>query len=291
MDARFPHALRGIALMVLAVTLFGCLDSLSKYLIGSYPAPAIVWQRFLLQTLAMVALFGPTMRMTLVRTVSPGLQLLRAFMLASSSVIFVTSLRYMDLATVTSIVFIAPILVALIGGPLLGEKVGMRTWLALAGGFTGVLLIVRPGGGAFGWYTLLPIACACFVAGYQILTRKLAGRDSPITTLFYPGVIAVVLVPIAFPGSFYVLPRELPHILAFVTIGLFGAAGHFLLIRAHADAPATMLAPFGYSQLLVALFLGWIAFGQLPDGIALAGMALIASAGVGLVIASRPRAT
>lgn len=273
--------------MVLATTVFGCLDSLSKYLTGSYPAPAIVWQRFALQTLVMMALFMPRMGLSLVKTASPGLQLLRGFLLASSSVLFVTALRYMPLAIVTSIVFVAPIIVALAGGPLLGEKVSLRTWLALAGGFTGVLLIVRPGGGAFGWYTALPLCCACFVAGYQLLTRKLAGRDSPITTLFYPGVIAVVLMPVAFPGSFYALPTELPHVAAFITTGFLGAVGHFLLIRAHAHAPATMLAPFGYSQLVVALLIGWLAFSQLPDGIALAGIALIAASGLGLVIASR----
>ena len=287
MDARPAHAIRGILLMVLATATFGCLDATSKYLSEHYPAPAVVWQRFVLQTLVMMALFMPRMGLALVKTASPWLQVLRGLCLAISSVVFVISLLYMQLAVVTSLVFIAPILVALIGAPLLGERVSLRTWLALAGGFTGVLLIVRPGGAAFGWYVFLPLACATMVAGYQILTRKLAGRDHPITTLFYPGVIAIVLIPAAFPDAFFVFPVALPHAAGFVAIGALGAIGHFLLIRAHAHAPATLLAPFGYTQLLVALLLGWIFFSQIPDGLAIGGIALIAASGLGLVLASR----
>ncbi|MGQ0650989.1 MAG: DMT family transporter [Betaproteobacteria bacterium] len=288
MDPRFPHALRGIGLMVLATATFGFLDSTSKYLSDHYPAPAVVWQRFVLQTLVMMAIFMPGMGLSLVKTGSFGLQVLRGLCLACSSVAFVIALRYMHLAVVTSIVFIAPILVALAGAPLLGERAGLRTWLALAGGFTGVLLIVRPGGAAFGWHVFLPLFCALGVATYQLLTRKLAGHANPITMLFYPGVIAIVLIPIAFPGDFVVLPKALPHALALVAIGILGAVGHFLLIRAHAHAPATLLSPFGYTQLVVALLLGWLLFGQLPDGLALAGIALIAASGLGLVLASRP---
>jgi drug/metabolite transporter (DMT)-like permease len=131
-----------------------------------------------------------------------------------------------------------------------------------------------------------PLLCAVGVAGYQILTRKLAGHDNPITTLFFPGLIAIILVPAIFPGSFFVVPSELPHGLALFAAGTLGAIGHFLLIRAHHHAPATMLAPFGYAQLVVALVLGWLLFAQLPDGVALAGIALIAGSGLGLILAS-----
>jgi drug/metabolite transporter (DMT)-like permease len=188
---------------------------------------------------------------------------------------------------VASIVFLAPIIVALAGGPLLGERVGARTWLALAGGFSGVLLIIRPGGGAFTWWTLLPLACAFMFAGYQILTRKLAARrDDPITTLFLPGLIACFVVPPVFPGAFQI-PTTPLHAAMLGAIGVLGAVGHFMLIRAHAHAPATLLAPFGYTQLLVVLTLGWLVFDQLPDAVALTGIALIAGSGLGLILASR----
>jgi drug/metabolite transporter (DMT)-like permease len=288
-DPRYPHAARGIGLMLLAVSTFACLDSTSKYLGEHYPAPAVVWLRSVLQTLVMMAVFAPRMGLGLVRTSSLGLQALRGILLTGSSMLFVVALGYMQLAVVTSIVFLAPIFVALAAGPLLGERVAPRTWFALAGGFTGALLIVRPGGAAFDWYVVLPLVCALSVAGYQVLTRKLAGHDHPITTLFLPGLLACVLIPVVFPGSFYVVPTELPHAAAFIAIGIFGSVGHFLLIRAHAHAPATILAPFNYVQIPIVLIIGWLIFAKLPDGIALTGIALIVASGLGLILASRNR--
>src|SRR5688572_6188730 len=272
--------------MLLATACFGCLDTLSKYLVAHYPAAALVWLRYVLQTLVMMAIFLPRMGLRLVRTSSPGLQIVRGLTLVVSSVVFVIALLHMQIAEVASIVFLAPIIVALAGGPLLGERVSARTWLALAGGFTGVLLIIRPGGGAFTWWALLPLACAFLFAGYQILTRKLAGRDDPITTLFFPGLIACFVVPPLFPGAF-VVPTVPLHAAMLAGVGILGAVGHFLLIRAHSLAPATLLAPFGYTQLLVVLTLGWLVFDQIPDGIALTGIALVAGSGLGLIIASR----
>ena len=151
--------------MLLATACFGCLDTLSKYLVAHYPAAALVWLRYVLQTLVMMAIFLPRMGLRLVRTSSPGLQFVRGLTLVVSSVVFVIALLHMQIAEVASIVFLAPIIVALAGGPLLGERVSARTWLALAGGFTGVLLIIRPGGGAFTWWALLPLACAFLFAG------------------------------------------------------------------------------------------------------------------------------
>jgi drug/metabolite transporter (DMT)-like permease len=273
--------------MVLATCAFGCLDTLSKLLVAHYPAPALVWLRYLLQTLVMAAIFLPRIGLRLVRTSSIGLQALRGLLLIGASVLFVAALAHMQVAEAASIAFLAPIIVALAGGPLLGEHVAARTWLALAGGFTGVLLIIRPGGESFSWYYLMPLACAFCFAGYQILTRRLAGHDDPITTLFYPGLVACIGVPAAFPGSAFAMPVGAVHAAMLVAIGLLGAVGHFFLIRAHALAPATLLAPFGYAQLVVVLILGWAVFGQLPDRLALTGMALVAGSGLALVLSSR----
>jgi drug/metabolite transporter (DMT)-like permease len=286
-DPRYPHAGRGILLILLATCCFGCLDTMSKYLVAHYPASALVWLRYVLQTIVMAAIFLPRMGLRLVRTSSPGLQILRGLTLVLSSVVFVVALRYMPIAAVASIVFLAPIIVAVAGGPLLGERVSTRTWLALAGGFTGVLLIIRPGGDAFTWWAFLPLGCAFMFATYQILTRKLAGRDDPITTLFIPGVIAVLVIPPVFPGSITGLPTVPLHLAMLVAIGVLGAVGHFLLIRAHALAPATLLSPFGYGQLLVILVLGFVVFGEIPDALAFTGILLIASAGLALVLANR----
>ena len=276
-------------LILLATGCFGCLDTMSKILVAHYPASSLVWLRYVLQTIVMAAIFLPRMGLRLVRTSSPGLQLLRGLMLVLSSVVFVVALRHMPIAAVASIVFLAPIIVAVAGGPLLGERVSARTWFALAGGFTGVLLIIRPGGSAFTWWALLPLGCAFMFAGYQLLTRKLAGHDDPITTLFIPGLVAVFAIPPVFHDAVAGVPSQPLHLVLLVAIGVLGAVGHFLLIRAHHDAPATLLAPFGYTQLLVILVLGVAVFGEIPDAPALLGIVLIAGSGLALVLTSRRR--
>jgi drug/metabolite transporter (DMT)-like permease len=286
LNPRYPHALRGIGLMVLAVSTFTCLDTTSKYLSQHYPVPAIVWVRYVVHMVLMLAVLAPRMGMGLVRTANLRLQIIRGVVLTASSLVFLSALRLMPLAEAASIAFMTPIIIAVLAGPVLNEKVGGRTWLALAAGFAGVLLIVRPGGGLFTWAALLPLASAFMMAVYQMLTSKLAGRDAPLTTLFYPAVIGTVLVPIAFPHQL-ALPAGPLDAGLFVLIGVLGGLGHFFLIRAHDYAPTSTLSPFMYVQLLTAVLLGWLVFGQLPDAVSAVGMATIAASGLLLILGHR----
>ena len=272
--------------MVLAVSTFTCLDTTSKYLAQHYPVPGIVFVRYIVQMLLMVVVLAPRMGMGLVRTSNPRLQVIRGVILTLSSLAFLTALAHMPLAEAASIAFMTPIIVAVLAGPLLKESVGGRTWIALAGGFTGVLLIIRPGTGFFTWAALLPLLSALFMAFYQMLTSRLAGRDAPLTTLFYPALIGTALVPVIFPHEL-VMPASFAHAGFFLLIGILGGFGHFLLIKAHHYAPASMLSPFMYAQLITALFLGWLVFGQLPDALAVVGMATIAASGLLLILAHR----
>jgi drug/metabolite transporter (DMT)-like permease len=286
LNPRYPHALRGIGLMVLAVSTFTCLDTTSKYLAQHYPVPAIVWVRYIVHMALMLAVLAPRMGMALVRTANLRLQIIRGVVLTASSLVFLSALRLMPLAEAASIAFMTPIIIAVLAGPVLNEKVGGRTWLALAAGFAGVLLIVRPGGGLFTWAALLPLASAFMMAVYQMLTSKLAGRDAPLTTLFYPAVIGTVLVPIVFPHQL-ALPAGPLDAGLFVLIGVLGGLGHFFLIRAHDYAPTSTLSPFMYAQLLTAVLLGWLVFGQLPDALSAVGMATIAASGLLLILGHR----
>jgi drug/metabolite transporter (DMT)-like permease len=200
--------------------------------------------------------------------------------------VFLSALSIMPLAEAASIAFMTPIIVAVLAGPVLGERVDARTWAALAGGFVGVLLIVRPGGGLFTPAALLPLASAFMMAVYQMLTSKLAGRDAPLTTLFYPALIGTALVPLVFPHQL-ALPSGGFHAALFVLIGVLGGLGHYFLIQAHHYAPTSTLSPFMYAQLLTAIGLGWLVFGQLPDAVALGGMATIAASGLLLILGHR----
>jgi len=252
LDARYPRARRGIVLMLLAVSVFGCVDTISKILVAHYPAPYIVWMRSVLQTVLMVALFAPRMGLRLVRSSRPGLQILRGVVLNASAVVFVVSLGRMPIAEAASIMFLAPVIVALAAGPLLGERLHPRTWIALGCGFSGVLLIIKPGSAVFTWVALLPLVCAFSVAA---------------------------------------LPTQPLHAALLAALGVLSAVGHFLLIKAHDLAPASTLAPFSYVQLLMVLAMGWLMFGELPDGLAFAGMALVAAAGLTVILLNRPRGT
>ena len=196
-------------------------------------------------------------------------------MLTAASLVFLMALSRMPLAEAASIAFMAPLIVAVLAGPLLRERVDARTWVALAAGFGGVLLIIRPGGALFTWAALLPLASAALMAAYQLLTARLAGRDGTFTTLFYPALFA--------------LPREPLHGAMFVALGALGGIGHFFLIRAHDYASASVLSPFIY-QLAAVLALGWFVFGHFPDGPALAGILTIAASGIALALGHRARA-
>jgi len=286
LNPAYPHALRGIGLMVLAVSTFTCLDTTSKYLSQYYPVPGIVLARYLVQMVLMIVVLTPRMGTGLVRTGHLRLQTIRGIVLAASSLVFLSALSLMPLAEAASIAFMTPIIVAVLAVPVLGERVDARTWLALAGGFAGVLLIVRPGGGLFTPAAPLPLASAFMMALYQMLTSKLAGRDAALTTLFYPALIGSVLVALVFPSQL-ALPASWFHVALFVLIGVLGGLGHYFLIQAHHFAPTSMLSPFMYAQLLTAIVLGWLVFGQLPDAVAFIGMAAIAASGLLLILRHR----
>jgi drug/metabolite transporter (DMT)-like permease len=272
--------------MLFAVSTFSCLDAIAKYLAALYAVPTIVWARYVFQMLLMVLLVGPRMGRGLLRTASLRLQVMRGAVLTTSSVLFLTALARMPLAEAASIAFMAPLFIAVLSGPVLHERVERRTWLALGAGFCGVLLIVRPGGALFTWVSLLPLASALMMALYQMMTRRLAARDAALTTLFYPALVGSIAVPLAFPASI-ALPGDPVHLALFCALGVLGGVGHFFLIRAHFHAPASVLGPFMYGQLLTALALGWLVFGQLPDGAAVLGMLIISASGLALAFSHR----
>ena len=280
------QALRGIGLMLAAVSMFSCLDAMSKYLAALYAVPTIVWARYVSQMLLMLAFLGPRLGRGLLRTANLRLQLLRGAVLTASSLLFLTALSRMPLAEAASIAFMAPLFIAVLSGPVLHERVEGRTWVALAFGFGGVLLIVRPGGGLFSLVSLLPLASAVMMAVYQLMTRRLAGRDASLTTLFYPALVGSIAVPLVFPVSMSV-PGNALHLAMFCALGVLGGIGHFFLIRAHFHAPPSVLGPFMYGQLVTAVVLGWLVFGQLPDGAALLGMLLITASGLALAFSHR----
>ncbi len=280
--------LAGILLLLSAVSCFTFLDTIAKHLVQTYPPMMVVWSRYFFHVLLMALLLAPRRGWALVKTARPDLQAVRGLLLGAASMFFFTSLSMMPLAEASSITQVTPILVTLLAVAWMGERAPPATWVALVASFVGVLLIVQPGSAVFTWGAVLPLGNALCFTFYQLLTRRLAHVDDGMTTLFLGGCAAAVLASAVVPFH-WVVPYTWFDAFLFVSIGAIGAFSHSLLVRAFHAAPASTLAPFSYFQVFVALFAGWLAFGHFPNAPALAGMVLIASAGLGLALSHRTR--
>jgi len=281
------HPLRGILLMLAAVFFFALLDATSKGLAATYPVPFLAWSRYLVHFLLMVVFLGPRLGRGLVATRRPVLQILRALLLVGVTACMMAALRAMPLAETTAVVFITPLLVAILAGPWLKEKIGLSRWLAVAVGFIGVLLVARPGGGLSGEGIAWALACAACYTVYQLLTRQLSPTENTLTMLFYTALVGTLSMTLATPWFGTIPSIQGWDWLRICAMGLFGGTGHFLLIAAFRHAPASTLSPFLYVQLLWATLLGWLVFGHLPDALAALGMTIIAASGLGLALIQR----
>ena len=281
MQAR--HTRRGVALIVLALLFLAAHDATAKYLAQRYPLPFLVWARFALHCLLMLAFLAPSRRLRLFASSSPRIQVTRSLLIVAVSLFLLGALRSMPMAETTAIFLVSPFLLALIAARTLGEHVAPRRWLVIAIGFCGVLLIARPGGALSPAGVMLALAAALASALYQMQTRQLPLSEDPLVTLFYTATTGTVALSLSLPWFW---PERLPDTadaMLIALLGLLGAAGHLLMIFAFRQAPASVLAPFNYGHLLWATLLGWLVFAQLPDAWSFLGMALIAGSGLLLV--------
>ena len=283
--------LSAIALIALSCACFTAVDVTVKILSERYPVPLIVWARWTVQTLIIVALLGPKMRFGLFRTARLPVQLVRGAVLIGSSACFFSALHFLPLAEATALNYTSPILVTLMAAWLLQERLTRTRWAFIVAGFVGMLLIVRPGSDMLTPAALFALGAALLYATFQILTRKLAGENLMVL-LAYPSVIGTaalsLIVPFFFPDEVW---YPVVDTAAFVSIGAIGFLGHYLFIRAFQRAPASAIAPFTYTQLVWSTLAGWLVFGTFPDGWALAGIVVIAGSGVILTWYERWRAS
>ncbi len=275
-------ALRGIALILGAVAIFAVMDTTAKYLGRFYPMPGVVWARYAVNLVLLVAILAVRGDWRYMRTTRPGIQVLRGMMLGSATMLFFLSLTVLPIAEAAAIGFVMPLFIALLAVPMLKERMDMPRMLAILVGLAGALIIVRPGSAVFTPYALLPIAMAVVNALYQILTRKLAGVEPPLTSLFFGALVGAVMVAPVVPFAFS-LPATALHWALLLMLGTLATIGHFILILAYSHATATTLAPFQYSVLVWVMVLGYVVFGDFPDHWSLAGMAVIVLSGLYLV--------
>jgi drug/metabolite transporter (DMT)-like permease len=246
----------------------------------------IVWWRYIASVFLVSLVINPRSRPGVLRTQIPWVQIARSLLLFLSTAFNFVALQYLQLAETTSIMFSTPLIVALLAGPLLGEWVGPRRLVAIGVGFAGVLVVTRPGLGAMHPAALLSVAGAIAYALYGLTTRMLAGHDSSQTTMVYSGLAGVVLMTPLLP-FIWTSPGSPGTWALLAGTGLFGAVGHWLLILAHARAPAAVLSPFIYSQIVWMIALGYIVFGDWPSPWTLAGASIVIASGLYLLYRER----
>jgi len=278
--------LTGIALMCGAVVLFACNDAAAKYLNIHMHTVQVVWARYMAAFALAIVLLDPTGNPQVMRTRRPWLQLGRSALLLGSTVLNFFALRYLQLDEAVSIIFCTPFIVAALGGPMLGEWIGWRRWTAIVVGFAGILLVTRPGAGGIHPAALLVVAAAICYALYSISTRVLARSDSDGTTNFYSNLVGAAAITVAVP--FYWTAQNDAIVIALMcSMGLFSGFGHFLLVRAHRLAPAGVLAPFIYTEIVWMIALGLLVFGDVPSRWTLAGAAIVILSGLYLLYRER----
>lgn len=283
-------AMRGIGLMCIAIAVFSCLDTTAKYMAttAGLPVTQVVWMRFVSQLVLIVFVMGLLAIPRLLSTRKLGFQLARSTLMLCSTVLNFMALKQLRLDQTQTIYFMAPFVVALLGGPFLGEWVGWRRMVAILFGFSGILVVVRPGYVPLEPALLLALGSMLCYAIFILITRYLATYDAAEVTLFYSLFAgAFLMAPLAI--SDWVWPTSAKIWGLMLSMGLWGGIGHYIFILAYRHAPAAVLAPFIYLGLVTHAGGGWLVFGQVPDTWTLAGAAIVIASGVYLIHRERVR--
>jgi drug/metabolite transporter (DMT)-like permease len=284
--ARADRPLRGIALLLASSIFLGTSDATSKYLSATLPSVEIAWIRFLVFALIMMPAMALDSPLSVLRTQRPVLQITRGIALLASSLLFISGLRFLPIAEVSATSFVSPLFVTALSIFFLGEKVGLRRWLATAVGLIGVLIVLRPGTSAFHPAALFPVVSSFAWACCLIMTRKMSGQEHVLVTMTYSSLVGFAALCALVPFA-WVTPTS--HDILFGTIiGVTSTAGQWIVVLAFRYADASVLAPFSYIQLLWVTLLGFLIFGEVPDVWTIAGAAVIVASG--LYTAHRERA-
>lgn len=246
----------------------------------------IAWMRYTINTVFMAVTLAPLYRSRTGKSIldarRPGLQIFRVMLLLTSTMVFFSVLKIVPLAEGTAMNFCAPLIVLAVSPWLLKERSYPSRWIAVAVGFGGMLIVVRPGGGIVPAGVLLGAASAAIVAEVSVTTRKANQSDPPMVTLYYGGLVGMIASSLIVPffwSSHMPTTREW-FILA--STGVTSTVGHFFVNSAFKRVEASLLTPFFYLQIVSATAMGWLVFGQLPDGLTALGIAIICASGMGV---------
>lgn len=263
--------------MAASMAVLTLMDTFAKLLMQTYDPVQVIWARYTCQSLVVVVWFLPRLR-TLLKTRHILLQLIRSAFLFGATFSFFSALAHIELAEAAAIFDINPLIITVLAYFFLKERVGLRRMLGVVIGLIGALIIIRPGSSVFSPYAVLPAIAACCLAGYVITTRFLGRDENILTSLLYSTLIGTIAASFMV-GSAWNTPSP-SGVTMMMMLGVLGASGQFLLIRAFTLAEAAAVAPFSYVGLLFAVLYGYLFFSELPDAITIFGALVIVGSGL-----------
>jgi len=271
--------LRAIVAIVVSMACFSGLNAMSKTLSASFPVIEVLWARYVFALVFMLVLFLPRSGRKLFEIRRLDTQLVRGGLLFFSSLFYFHGIAHLPLATAAAISLTSPIIVTALSPRLLGEQVGVRRWAAVGVGFAGALIVVRPGHEAFDWYILLVVASTVCSAFYQLFSRRYGQSERPDASATLATIVGTVAASPFVPFD-WVVPTSGWHIALFVGMGIMAGAGHYFLTIAYSQAPAAVISPFNYMQLVGAALLGYAVFHEMPDIWTWVGSSVIIASGL-----------
>lgn len=272
------NPLLGVSLLLGALVLMPLMDGVAKLLSTRYPVIEVVWARYFFHLAIMLPVVAWRYGLHTLALRHPGLQVLRGGFLLLATLTFFGAISLVPLADALALGFVAPLVTTALSRLVLKERIGPRRWAAVCAGFVGVVVVMRPGSGALQWGALLALGTGCAYACYSITTRYLSGSAPPLVTLTYTAMLGAVLMSAIVP-AYWVTPAP-GDLLLMLAMGLLAAGGHFLIIRAYEHAPASLLAPYGYVEIVTATTVGFVMFGNFPDAWTWVGVVIIVGSGV-----------
>jgi drug/metabolite transporter (DMT)-like permease len=285
---RRSDIVRGILLMCAGVSMFPFMNAAVKLLAAHYPATQITWARFTGHLVFMTIVFLPQYRWRLLATRRPAVQIARSLLMLGSNLVFVIAIAHVPLATASAIGFTSPLLVTALSVPLLHESVGWRRWSAVIVGFAGALIVIRPGSGFADPAVLLLLLSSAAYALYQIATRWVSFYDSAATGIIFSALLGSLVMSLPLPLVWTPLQNWF-DLAIFCSLGLLGGFGHYLVIQAFQNAPAAVIAPLGYIELIGTAILGYLIFDNFPDLWTWIGAGIIIASGIYIAFRERRR--
>jgi drug/metabolite transporter (DMT)-like permease len=270
--------LAGIGFVILSVACFAILDTTTKHISASVPILLALWFRYLIQAVFSTVFFLPKRGMSLFKTEHPKFQMVRGALLFGSSLCAFFGLKYLPVGEFTAIASITPLVVTLMGALSLGEKVRKLRWALVLGAFAGTMVIVRPGSQHFDWVLIFPLVLILTNSGFQLLTSRMAKTEDPVTMNVLTGWVGTALGAFLLPFV-WELPTDWFVCAQLLLMGSFATVGHYLLILAFSKAPATVLTPYFYTQIVFAMLGGWLIFDHMPDHWTLVGIGVVTLCG------------